>query len=411
MDRTLYFLRLVSGLNRTEEYSLKILSLVNKLLMLWRAEKVWRKPVTASLLIYDRCGTEILFDYIKHDDFEILDIRGETINLYVMFCCIFSFELSNGGYANRYISLVNPSVIITFIDNNPRFYELKWTHPRSVTIFVPNGLRGEFADVFGILKAGTPSVSYQVDYMLTFGAAIGETYSEYINGCVVPIGSIKSNRCGISKRKIADSLVFVSQFTPPLDRSEQSYFGTIDSERITWGDFYSADRRVIRFLANYCERKKLILQVCGRSSDLSGEEMNFFGESIGDKEWEFIPRNGNFGSYAVIDGAELVVGIDSTLVYESLARGNKTGIFSVRSSLLKDRSAKFGWPQQFPENGPFWTNHVDEKEFERVLDYLISINHTHWEKILRESVTNLMDYDSGNTRFITLLKKLQIKIN
>lgn len=196
------------------KHFMNISTLASKFALVWRARKVWRKPKSAKILIYDRCGSDILFEYIKEDNVEILDVRGESINIYVLLRCIFSLVLSGGSYANRYISIVRPSVIITFIDNNPRFYELKWAHPKSVMIFIQNGWRGETADVFGFLKTNLRNNNYQVDYMLTFGTAIGAKYLEYINGRTIPIGSIKANRCKIEKSVNEKSLVFISQFAP-----------------------------------------------------------------------------------------------------------------------------------------------------------------------------------------------------
>ena len=390
---------------------MNISALACKFAMVWRAKKVWRKPKTAKTLIYDRCGSEVFLEYIKKDNVEILDVRGESINLYVMLRCIFSLELSGGGYESKYISIVSPSVIVTFIDNNPRFYELKRAHPRLVIIFIQNGVRGETADIFGFLKTNPRNNNYHVDYMLTFGAAIGAKYREHINGRIISIGSMKANRCKIEKNVNEKSLVFISQFDPPPGNSEQSHFVSTDTRHITWSDFFSAERRIVKLLANYCGKNNLIFQICGRHPDLSGEEYEFFRESIGSKKWEFIPRDGLWGSYKTIDRAEFVIGIDSTLAYESLARGNKTGVFSARSDLLDDPAAKFGWPEKFPDNGPFWTNYADENEFERVLNYLTSVSNTDWEKTYQQYIPSLMEYDPGNTRLIALLRELNVQLN
>jgi surface carbohydrate biosynthesis protein len=112
-----------------------------------------------------------------------------------------------------------------------------------------------------------------------------------------------------------------------------------------------------------------------------------------------------------VDGAGIVVGIGSTLLYESLARGKKTGIFSIRGTIIGDSSRNFGWPEEFADNGPFWTNHADESEFRRILGYLSSVSDADWENTRKEYVSNLMEYDPGNTRFVSLLQKLEVQLN
>ena len=380
--------------------------------MLWRAEKVWRRPKAAKILIYDRCGSETLLGYLRKDDVEILDVRGESINIYVLMKCILSFDLSGASYANKYIAAVQPSVILTFIDNDARFYELKHANPKAATVFLQNGWRTEGGDVFGYLKESAPNKDYQVDYMLTFGAAAGKKYREYINGQVIPIGSVKCNLYQLEKNTDRPTLAFISQYTVPPPGGEHGQILKVADRLVAWKDFYAAERKVIGFLARYCEKKQLALQVCGRSPDSAAEEeYEFFRALIGDKKWEFIPRDGLRGSYHSIDRAALVVGIDSTLVYESLARGKKTAVFSIRSELTNDSTAKFGWPGTLPESGPFWTNRADESTFERILDYLVSVSGADWEKTRAAVVPDLMEYDPGNTRFLSLMRKLDVRLN
>ena len=131
---------------------MKFSSIVKSIAYVWRAKKVWRKPKQARTLIYDRAGSEVLLEYINQKDVEILDLRGESINLYALLKCAFSLKLSLANYASKYTSLVRPSVVITFVHNNRDFYKLKNAHPRLVTVFVQNGWDTEFGGIFGYLK-------------------------------------------------------------------------------------------------------------------------------------------------------------------------------------------------------------------------------------------------------------------
>ncbi len=392
-----------------ERYLSHISALRGRLVLVWRARKIWRKPKKAKILIYDRCGSDVLFGFINEDNAEILDVRGESVNIYVLLKCALAMDLSSVSYANAYIAIVNPSVVVTFIDNAPCFYGLKHSSRDVLTIFLQNGWRGETSDVFGYLKDNPIHKPYQVDYMLTFGVAIGEKYREYVKGQVIPVGSVRNNQCQIDELKQARTLVFISQYSPPPGGASQACFVSVNGRMITWERFYSAERKVIKFLADYCGEKDFVLQICGRSLDSPGEECRFFDELIADREWEFLPRVDGCGSYRVIDCAEFVVGIDSTLIYESLARGKRTGVFAVRSDLLSDTGAKFGWPKKLPDSGPFWTNRDDEGEFERVLDYVACASDAGWEKTRKEYVSDLVEYDPGNTRIRALFRKLDVQ--
>ena len=393
---------------------MKFRSILDFLVLFWRAKKVWHKPKRARTLIYDRVGSEVLFEYINPEDVEILFLRGESISIYALLKCVFSLKLSRANYASKYISLVQPSVVITFVNNSYDFYTIKKTHPRLVTVFVQNGLSTDFGDIFGHFKNHPANESYEVDYMLTFGTAVGKKYRQYIKGQAIPIGSIKNNLSQPGKEIEAGSLVYISQFRPqPSDPNAPYIFDGITP--IFYEEFYEVERKLLAFLSRYCERENLRLRVCGQpqrpSDSLRPAEYQFFNSRIGNSNWEFIPSSSLYASYHVIDSAEYVVFLDSTLGYESLARGKKTGAFTIRGKRLSDASRNYGWPTDLPDNGPFWTNDADEREFERVMTYITNVSDEEWESDRLRYVPDLMEYDSGNTRFLNLMRKLEVPLN
>ena len=72
-------------------------------------------------------------------------------------------------------------------------------------------------------------------------------------------------------------------------------------------------------------------------------------------------------TYKIIDETKVLISIDSSLGYESIARGNKICVFSVRPDKYPTNSSKFGWPFKLKDKGFFWTNSLEYSEFERVL--------------------------------------------
>lgn len=191
-----------------------ISSVKRKLLFLWRVNKVWYRPKNVKTLIYDRSGSELFLTYLCKDHVEILDTRGESINIFILFRCLFK-GLNITNYEAAYIKFVNPDVAITFIDNNPKFYVLKNIKPNMVTVFVQNGQRAEVGDIFGQLEAAKErkKADYRVDYMLCFGSAVGQKYSDYISGNVKPIGSFINNMTRkIEAGSPPNSVLFLSQY-------------------------------------------------------------------------------------------------------------------------------------------------------------------------------------------------------
>jgi len=354
----------------------------------------------------------VLLEYLNQSDAEILDVRGESLNLFVVFECILSLELSFKSYVSRYISHVNPKVAITFIDNNPSFYQLKNARSSLVTIFVQNGVRSELGDIFGRMKGGSiRRGQYGVDYMLTFGIAVGDKYCQYVEGRVVPIGSLKNNFVRSAAVNTDTPVLFLSQYKPPPEVPGSPFFTEGDGTRISWEDFFSAEQDVLRYLKQYCGTRGICLRVCGRAAKTDGPEYAYFERMLGNTGWQFIPRSGDYSSYEAIDRAEVIVFVDSTLGYESLARGKKTAAFCIRGKTLRNAATKFGWPADLPDNGPFWTNQSDEREFARVMNYLATVSDDEWENTRQHYMRDVMDYDPGNTRFIALLQRLGVPLN
>lgn len=343
-------------------------------------------------------------------DVEIFDVRGESVNLYVLTKCILSLKLSFRNYVCKYISLVKPEVVITYIDNNSLFYELKNIYSNLITIFVQNGIRGESGDIFGRLNEVDYSYGYyRVDYMLTFAKAVGDKYRHYIEGQIVPIGSLKNNLYRSTESEEESTVVFISQFRQAV-LVPDSVMSIEDSKPFYWKDFYSAEREVLEFLKKYCLGKGFALQICGCTSEPDGSEYKYFKDLLGAEGWRFIPRDNYYSSYELVDRAEYVVFIDSTLGYEALARGKKVAAFCIRGRTIDGAATIFGWPASLPDKGPFWTNHADYREFERVLNYLTTVSVADWDTVRQRYVPYLMEYDPGNTRFIALLEKIGVPL-
>jgi surface carbohydrate biosynthesis protein len=394
---------------------MKFPSIPRVLAYLWHSKKIWRKPRKAKVLIYDRCGSEVLLTYIDPKSVEILDLRGESLNLYVLFKCLLNLKLSPANYIFQYLTCVKPGVALTFIDNKPSFYLLKNYKKKLITVCVQNGLRGELSDPLLVLEQQVHSRNkYKVDYMLVFGNAIGRENVKYIEGKTLPIGSFKNNLYQTRTQKSSKSVLFLSQYRPPPS-PESSPMLMQGNKPIFWKQFYSAEEFLLPLLQKYCLQNELVLKICLCSSDQTKQESNYFKALLGNESFELIKKSNLYSSYENlyssyenVVAAGVVIFIDSTLGYEALARGKKTAAFTLRGKLK--RSVSFGWPADLPDNGPFWTNHADECEFKRVMDYITTVKDEEWEQARQHYVPELMEYDPGNTRFLKLMRDIGVPL-
>lgn len=351
-----------------------------------------------------------MLTYLDPKSVEILDVRGERLNLYVLFKCFLKWKFSMTDYIFQYLTCVEPSVALTFIDNNSPFYLLKNHQKDLTTIFVQNGLRGEVADIFEFLKKQTHfGNKYRVDYMLVFGDAIGRKYKKYIDGNTLPLGSFINNFYQTKTQKQSKSVIFLSQYRPPPIPESRPML-VQDNQPIFGKQFYSAEKFLLPLLQKYCLQNELELKICMCSSDQTRyeRELNYFTSLLGNEHFELLKKTNVYSSYENVAAAGVVVFVDTTLGYEALARGKKTAAFALRGKSLGSVACNFGWPADLPDNGPFWTNHADEREFERVMDYITTVNDEEWEQTRQHYVPELMEYDPGNTRFLKLMREIGV---
>lgn len=347
--------------------------------ILFSAKKTFSDPPRASILVYDRAGSLHLARLLHPLQPPVLSIRGEELNVPVLLRAIFRRGSIADAYEDCYIACVKPQLILTFIDNSPRFYLLADRHPGVRTMFVQNGWRGGIWDVFHASLNRTPAQRgrRRVDVMCTYGEAIGREYARHIRGYPVATGSFLCNEYPIAaslskSRRIAYISIYTGS-NPPVQQ---------------------AAALVLPELLRYSKLHDIPLVVVGRTASAVEEE--YYRGFLGD-DFEFRKRDAQHSSYKYLDESEVSVSIDSSLGYETVARGNKNAFFSVLGTWAPTEEFNFGWPVTYAEDGPFWTNKPDVAAFHRVLDHLFAIDHVQWRaELAAHCYDDLMTYDPGN---------------
>ncbi len=368
-------------------------------------KKIFRKPSYHDIVLYDFTCPSTLKKILSRYDFCILHLRGEEINWNVLIRSILKKQFWIGDailcYATTFIKLVDPKIVLTYIDNSSRFYEIKAAFPNIKTICIQNGSRSILGDVFDGL---TRKKIYKVDYFFVHNTFIGEKFSEFIDTEVIPHGSLILNSLEFNRTVMPGRVVFISQVKTPL-KQNSIMFSRPNNLPIYYEEFYQAERFNLKVLNEWCKINNKNLIIVGSSMEYEGAEKDFFSQILGDSELCFIPRNGEFSSYDLIQSAEIVVFIDSTLGYESYGLRKKTAAFSNRVSINGVRNP-FGWPADFDENGIFWTNQQNELELNRIMNYLNSVSNEEWLETLQTFLPKIMEFDPGNSKFTKLLDEL-----
>ena len=366
----------------------------------------WRilPPKKANALLYFVTGSEVIKPYFAKDELRILDLREHEVNISVALLCIFDRDLSAQNYAVRYIKIVQPKLILTFIDNFPPFFQLKKQFPDIHTMLIQNGIRSERGDLFGKLLEELQLEGNHVDHMFVFGSAVGLIYNKYISGNIIPIGSFKNNLVKLNGTK-SRSIAYISTYRPGIS-GEFIVPDSAPDNPVTYEQITVRRETTIIFVAEYCRANNLELIIVGKDEDFVAENL-YYQKLLKDYSWTLKPRKTAMNSYGVIDNSEIVVFTSSTLGYEALARGIKTAALLIDAKLLDADALKFGWPVKVKDDGKFWTHQFDEKRFGEILDYLLTVSDANWDEIRSETIREIICYDENNSQFVETLKSLR----
>ena len=83
-------------------------------------------------------------------------------------------------------------------------------------------------------------------------------------------------------------------------------------------------------------------------------------------------------SHSKIGEDAMIVGCDSTLLYEAFSRGFRTAFFPLIGHYIDDSSFRFAWPKKTENKGLFWSNIPDEEQLYKVLEYLLYVPEIEW---------------------------------
>jgi len=356
-----------------------------------------QRPKNSDILIFDYVGSENFTKYLKNYNYDILHTRGEKINLFVTLKCLLNFKINFENYVNEYIKISKPKIVITFIDNNYFFYNLKKLNPEIKTIFVQMGIRSHFVDIFGRKEILNKKEYLAVDYMFTSNDIIGKKYNTFIKGKFVSIGYFKNNKNLINSNFKKKEILYIS--THRNTELDKKIYG-----KYTWSDVIKNDEIFLKWLNHFCILHKIKINILSRynkNKNESKKEKFYFDKFIGN--YKFI-SDGN--SYKIIDKYKYIVTNDSTLGIENLARGGLTAFICNRLNIYPFNTRKFGWMEGFPKIGFFWTHRNNINEFSRVLNNIIFGKK---KKILKEInyyQKKIVEYDKDNKKFKFIIKKI-----
>jgi len=360
-------------------------------------------PNQVDVIIYGKRGDFVIKKIIKNATHKFIS-NQDKFNFIVLIKTVFKFKFSFSGYLEEYINIINPTLLISNIDNEPFLWSFKSKYPKLNVILIQFAVRSRVQDLFGIKNIENlyDKKNAFVDYFFVFNNNIINEYKKLLNANFLTIGSIINNDIIANKNTRNNEISFISQYRP--NQKIYPAFVIVNDIKISKETFYNTESYLLPILLKYCKNNYLKLSIIACSNE--PEEMEFYDKIIGKNEYIFYPKKDLLTSYQLMTSSLLNVCVDSTMGYESFSRGIKTVFISNRSNDLCEDSAKFGWPGKFPNFGKFWLNDLNEIKIIEVLNSVYKMNNNDFQKLVLNNSENIMCYDKGNA----LLEKVVNKI-
>ena len=372
-----------SKLNLIKKLIKKIINLYNQF---YKIKFRFDLPIKKKILLFDEAHSWAVREIIKKK-FNILKVREEKeIYFWILIKQIIFFDFKFITYCKNYIKFVSPKVLITFVDTNINFYELKDSFKNIHFISIQNGVR--LPDWFKSKRVQI-SKNLKCDHFFVFNKYMKKEYAKYINSKFHILGNFQNNIVKVSRTKNYNNFLLISEF-----KINNKYFDI---------NFH---KKFLILINLYMSRtnKKIHILLNSKTPLRQKKEINFYKFFFGSNcvfqksfKWN--------QSYEIINKFENIIFLYSTLGYEAIARKKKVAIFSPNQIL--GFKYYFGWPVHYQKKYNFFlAKNLTYKEIKRVLRNISNCSQANWQKKYYSVVKDQMYLNKNNTKLKKIIFEL-----
>ena len=345
---------------------------------------------TVDVLIIDEMGSE----WIRHciPDFcsiGILPLRGVIpwimrLNFFIkLLRKIKNKRCIAHTLLETVIDIIDPKILVTFIDNGSKMSFLQNVFPDKLIISVQNGCRENKQEVFNL----TNDKKYKLPVYFGFG---DYEYDLMLNQKVqvkkyIPAGSLKLglflDRCN-GKILENSGICFISQYRE----------GNINSINFEVQRFVELSKNVYALMKNYCLESNyncIVAMGSEKNMERYNKEVNFFQKDFDSKSVRLIPNNKKqLKSYETAYSSEVLVAMDSTLSFEMFGCGKKILFCEATDPVfVKKRGMAMAYAKMPKE---ILLDAMTPQAFKKKMDILLEMNDEEYLKLTREARSYLM---------------------
>ena len=352
-------------------------------------KRVWRRPPRASLLIIDRGTASPLDEMFAHHNPHIMEIRGESVNMFALLRALPKIHLGAVAYLEAYIDFVKPKLILSRTDNNHTLWQLKRRPNVTYKVaLIQNGWRTRFVRSMAIgIRSDVDSKTLKSDKYFVFGNNTIDLINDRVSVDFEKIGNV-----------VLNTFSFASSSKIKKGTDSDLRVALISTFRSKESEMNNAQIIVYQSLDNYVADRGYKLLIIGNALGVVEQklESDFFSKVFSRTNYELgFFRNAN-GSYSKLGNNKWIISGHSTLGYESLVTGIPVGFVLPSAKIFDDRD--FQSSSGLGASGAFWCRSDDPHEHKRVFAYLDNVSDEQWERDSGWIRDQLMVHDYGNTK-------------
>lgn len=367
----------------------------------------FRLPPKKKLLVFDD-ETHNDLNYVLLDkDYYLLTIRGENVDKFylnplVFFKMILNF---NGNLWTSYliaiIKIVSPKVIITFTDNNIKFFEIAKILQDKIDFFaIQNGARYDLNRNIHSFNVGLSNNNINQKYFIPnffcFGDYEVQDYTEknITIGKFYPVGSLRLANYLKEKGDEVFKKSFNINYQYDILLISDAMLTDFDHR---FGFIGDADLmgKFVNFLIKYVRsnNKKFLCSLKRLNSHKKNLnlELEFYKKYLSKDDYEYFLKNSTLNfekkkylSYDLMMKSELTIATYSTILRENLSLGRK----SLSVNFMKNDIF------EFPIDGIFKQTNCSYDEFDTKLNEILKLDSKEYLEKIKNNHQFLMKFDN-----------------
>ena len=385
--------------------------------LLFKVKFVFKNPQEHELVIFDDESSFDLKNSISCYNFFLLQTRIENINkVYLSFQIIkYFFKYYNGNIMTAYLSslleIVRPKVVLTFIDNSLKFFDIAKIFDKKINfVVIQNGARYDlkrYKHLYKVKKINSDlTKNYYIPNFLCFGQFEIDDYKE--NEIKVKnfskVGSLRLANFfhHIEKNKISlkKSLYDICLISDPMHAGKNEEYGIPSLEE----GFAKTMKYTIKFCMKHIMKMIFSWKIKNKKTTPKAfnEELVFYKKYLNDIEFNYVVSNSiekdKFSSYKAMFQSNIVVATYSTMLRENLGIGGKILSCNCTYSDIFD----------FPVEGICSIKNCNFQEFEKRLLDIHSISKENYFSRLSKDKYYVMEYNEKVSTIEILRKKIDL---